>query len=70
MFIGLACLQVAAASLILLNRDGDLPRHIAVGKVMLASGALLRDDLFSHTAHELARRAAAAQKADPKSRAL
>ena len=54
-FVGLACLQVEAASMILLTRDGDLPRHIAVGKVMLATGALVRDDLFSHTAHELAR---------------
>ena len=34
-FAGLAWLQVAAASVMLLNRDGDLPRHIAVGKVML-----------------------------------
>ena len=50
-FVGLACLQVAAASLILLNRDGDLPRHIAVGKVMLASGALPEKDFFSHTAY-------------------
>ena len=50
-FAGLACLQVAAASMILLNRDGDLPRHIAVGKVMLATGALVREDFFSHTAY-------------------
>ena len=49
-FVGLVCLQVAAASLILLNRDGDLPRHIAVGKVMLESGGLVREDFFSHTA--------------------
>ena len=50
-FVGLACLQVAAASMILLNRDGDLPRHIAVGKVMLDSGGLMREDFFSHTAY-------------------
>jgi hypothetical protein len=50
-FVGLACLQVAAASMILLNRDGDLPRHIAVGKVMLANHALVQDDFFSHTAY-------------------
>jgi hypothetical protein len=50
-FSGLAALQVAAASLILLNRDGDLPRHIAVGKVMLASHSLVRQDFFSHTAY-------------------
>ena len=37
--------------MILLNRDGDLPRHIAVGKVMLASGALPEKDFFSHTAY-------------------
>ena len=49
--MGLACLQVAAASLILLNRDGDLPRHIAVGNVMLESGGLVREDFFSHTAY-------------------
>ena len=50
-FIGLACLQVAAASMILLNRDGDLARHIAVGKVMLANRALVQEDFFSHTAY-------------------
>jgi hypothetical protein len=50
-FAGVACLQVAAASVILLNRDGDLPRHIAVGKVMLARHALMREDFFSHTAY-------------------
>jgi hypothetical protein len=50
-FAGVACLQVAAASVILLNRDGDLPRHIAVGKVMLESRALVREDFFSHTAY-------------------
>src|SRR5688572_25217745 len=50
-FIGLACLQVAAASMILLNRDGDLARHIAVGKVMLAIRALVQEDFFSHTAY-------------------
>jgi hypothetical protein len=50
-FAGLALLQVAAASLILLNRDGDLPRHIAVGKAMLESGAVVREDFFSHTAY-------------------
>ena len=50
-FAGLACLQVAAASVVLLNRDGDLPRHIAVGKVMLASHAVAREDFFSHTAY-------------------
>jgi hypothetical protein len=50
-FAGLACLQVAAASVILLNRDGDLPRHIAVGRVMLESGGLIREDFFSHTAY-------------------
>ena len=51
MFVGLACLQVAAASIMLLNRDGDLPRHIAVGKVMLESRGLMREDFFSHTAY-------------------
>ena len=50
-FVGLACLQVAAAPMILLNRDGDLPRHIAVGKVMLDSGGLMGADFFSHTAY-------------------
>ena len=50
-FVGLSGLQVAAASLILLNRDGDLPRHIAVGKVMLANRALVQQDFFSHTAY-------------------
>ena len=50
-FAGVAGLQVAAASLILLNRDGDLPRHIAVGKVMLEKHALVREDFFSHTAY-------------------
>ena len=50
-FVGLACLQVAAASLILLNRDGDLARHIAVGKVMLANRALVQQDFFSDTAY-------------------
>ena len=50
-FAGLACLQVAAASVMLLNRDGDLPRHIAVGKVMLDNRALPREDFFSHTAY-------------------
>ena len=37
--------------MILLNRDGDLPRHIAVGKVMLESHGLMREDFFSHTAY-------------------
>jgi hypothetical protein len=50
-FAGLAWLQVAAASVMLLNRDGDLPRHIAVGKVMLESHSLVRQDFFSHTAY-------------------
>ena len=50
-FAGLVCLQVAAASLILLNRDGDLPRHIAVGRVMLENRTLVREDFFSHTAY-------------------
>src|SRR5688572_31185132 len=50
-FAGLVCLQVAAASLILLNRDGDLPRHIAVGRVMLEHRTLVREDFFSHTAY-------------------
>src|SRR5688572_17589350 len=50
-FAGLACLQIAAASMILLNRDGDLARHIAVGKVMLRNHALVREDFFSHTAY-------------------
>jgi hypothetical protein len=50
-FAGLTCLQIAAASIMLLNRDGDLPRHIAVGKVMLQSRGLPREDFFSHTAY-------------------
>jgi hypothetical protein len=33
----------------LLNSDGDLARHLRVGEVMLERGALLREDLFSHT---------------------
>jgi len=33
----------------LLNSDGDLARHLRVGEVMLQRGALLREDLFSHT---------------------
>ena len=49
-FAGLAWLQVAAASVMLLNRDGDLPRHIAVGKVMLERHGLVQQDFFSHTA--------------------
>src|SRR5688500_1352691 len=50
-FAALVCLQVAAASAILLNRDGDLPRHIAVGKVMLENHGVMREDFFSHTAY-------------------
>src|SRR5688572_30729683 len=50
-FAALVFLQVAAASLMLLNRDGDLPRHIAVGKVMLENHAVVREDFFSHTAY-------------------
>src|SRR5688500_9911690 len=50
-FAALVCLQVAAASIMLLNRDGDLPRHIAVGKVMLENRGLMREDFFSHTAY-------------------
>src|SRR5688572_4172267 len=50
-FVALVGLQVAGASVILLNRDGDLPRHIAVGKVMLENHAVAREDFFSHTAY-------------------
>ena len=50
-FAALVVLQVAAASVMLLNRDGDLPRHIAVGKVMLENHAVVREDFFSHTAY-------------------
>jgi hypothetical protein len=50
-FAGLVCLQVVGASLILLNRDGDLPRHIAVGKRILENRSMVHDDFFSHTAY-------------------
>src|SRR5687767_12852753 len=50
-FVALVALQIAGASVILLNRDGDLPRHIAVGKVMLENRAVAREDFLSHTAY-------------------
>ena len=35
----------------LLNTDGDLPRHIAMGRYIIQSGQIPITDVFSHTAY-------------------
>jgi hypothetical protein len=48
-YLGWALVLVTYAPVILLNRDGDLPRHIATGRVMLDKRSLPTADYFSHT---------------------
>lgn len=51
-FVFLSAVLAWSAGTTLLNRDGDLPRHLATGKSMLEGKALATSDRFSHTMYD------------------